>query len=236
MVITGTLLTGASSVKFGSTNATSFTVDSATQITATAPAGTGTVDVTVTTPAGGTSGTSSADQFTYNPTPTVTGVSPNNGPQTGGTAVVITGTLLSGASSVNFGSTNATSFTVDSATQITATSPAGTGTVDITVTTPAGGTSATGSADQFTYNPPPTVTGLSPKSGPQAGGTTVTITGTGFTGATAVAFGSTAARACTVDSDTQITATGPAGTGTVDVTVTTPAGERAPHQRGPVHV
>ena len=84
---------------------------------------------------------------------------------------------------------------------ITADSPAGTGTVDVTVTTP-GGTSATSAADQFTYTAAPTVTGLSPTSGPAAGGTLVTITGTGFTGATAVDFGTTAATSFTVVSDT----------------------------------
>ena len=93
-------------------------------------------------------------------------------------------------------------------TTITATSPAGTSTVDVTVTTP-GGTSATSPADQFTYTAAvaPTVTGLSPTSGPEAGGTLVTITGTGFTGATAVDFGTTAATGVTVVDDTTITPT-----------------------------
>jgi hypothetical protein len=73
----------------------------------------------------------------------------------------------------------------------------------------------------------PTVTALSPATGPLAGGTAVTLTGTDFTGATAVTFGTTAATAFTVDSETQITATAPAGTGTVDVTVTTAIGTSA---------
>ena len=60
----------------------------------------------------------------------------------------------------------------------------------MTVTT-AGGTTATVPADRFTYvvPPVPTVTGVSPTSGPSTGGTTVTVTGTGLTGATAVNFG-----------------------------------------------
>ena len=113
-------------------------------------------------------------------------------------------------------------------TTITADSPAGTGTVDVTVTTPAG-TSATSPADQFTYiaAAAPTVTGISPTSGPAAGGTLVTITGTGFTGATAVDFGTTAATNFTVVNDTTITADSPAGTGVVNVTVTTPGGTSA---------
>ena len=82
--------------------------------------------------------------------------------------------------------------TADSATSITATSPAGTGTVDVTVTT-VGGTSATSPADQFTYVAAPTVTSISPTSGPTGGGTSVTITGTNLGGASAVDFGSNAA-------------------------------------------
>jgi len=85
------------------------------------------------------------------PLPTVTAVSPNAGPTTGGTSVTITGTNLTGATAVKFGSTNATNVVVVSATSITATSPAGSaGAVDVTVTT-LGGTSATSGADQFTY-------------------------------------------------------------------------------------
>lgn len=68
----------------------------------------------------------------------------------------------------------------------------------------------------------PIVTAISPNSGPAAGGTAVTITGAGFTGTTAVHFGSVAAANFTVNSDTQIATTSPAGTGTVDVTVATP--------------
>jgi hypothetical protein len=70
----------------------------------------------------------------------------------------------------------------------------------------------------------PTVSGLSPNSGPVAGGTSVAITGTGFTGATVVKFGGANATAFSVNSATSITATAPAGFGTVDIAVTTPAG------------
>ncbi|MFA7405774.1 MAG: IPT/TIG domain-containing protein, partial [Pelobacteraceae bacterium] len=159
--------------------------------------------------------------------PAVTGISPTNGPAAGGTSVVITGTSLTGATAVKFGATDATGYTVNSATQITATSPAGSvGTVDITVVT-AGGTSATGASDQFTYVAAPTVTGISPSSGPATGGTSVVITGTNLTAATAVKFGSTNAASFSVNSATQITATSPAGSGTVDITVTTAGGTSA---------
>ncbi len=226
VTITGTGFTGATAVDFGSTAATSFTVLSTTQILADSPAGTGTVDVTVTTPAG-TSATSTADQFTYSvAAPVVTSLSPTTGPS--GTAVTIIGTSFTGETAVDFGSTPATGITVVNDNTITAISPAGTGIVDVTVTTPAG-TSATSTADQFTYSvAAPAVTSLSPTSGPTAGDTSVTITGTGFTGATAVDFGATPVAAFTVVNNTEITADSPAaGTGTVNVTVTTPGGTSA---------
>ena len=82
--------------------------------------------------------------------PIVTSISPNIGSVTGGASVTVTGTSFTGATAVAFGSTTAAAFTVNSATSITATAPVGHGTVDVTVTTPAG-TSTTSSADQFTY-------------------------------------------------------------------------------------
>ena len=185
VTLTGGNFSDATAVQFGTANAVWYNVKNDSTILAKAPAGTGTVDITVTT-AYGTSSTSSADQFTYlvPVPPTVTSLLPTSGPVPGGTSVTITGTNFTGATAVTFGVTAATSVTVNSATSITATSPAGTGTVDVTVTTP-GGTSATGSGDQFTYLSTPTVSAVSPNGGPPAGGTTVTITGTNLTGATA---------------------------------------------------
>ncbi len=153
----------------------------------------GTVDVTVTTP-GGTSSTSSSDQFTYDATPVVTGIAPVAGPIAGNTSVTITGTgFVVGSSTVAFGSTAGTSVSCSSTTSCSAKSPAGSaGTVDVTVTTP-GGTSSTSSSDQFTYDATPVVTGIAPVAGPIAGNTSVTITGTGFVvGSSTVAFGGNA--------------------------------------------
>jgi hypothetical protein len=92
--------------------------------------------------------------------PTVTGISPTAGPLAGGTSVTITGTNLTDAMAVNFGATVVTIFTSDTGTQIVLNSPAGgAGTVDVTVVTP-GGTSATSTADQFSYLAAPTVTNV----------------------------------------------------------------------------
>ena len=158
--------------------------------------------------------------------PVITGLSPNSG--SGGTVVTITGLNLNHVATVNFGSTAAT-FAINSETSLTATAPPGVGIVDVIATDPLQLPSATSTGDQFFYptNPAPTVTAISPANGSTAGGTTVTITGTGFALATAVNFGSTAAAAFTVVNATTITATSPAGTGIVDVTVTNSGGTSA---------
>jgi len=93
--------------------------------------------------------------------PTVSSLAPASGPPAGGTAVTITGTNFTGATSVQFGGVPATSFTVDSATQITATSPAATGTIDVTVTTSAG-TSAASLQGEFAYTSPAAYTAVAP--------------------------------------------------------------------------
>ena len=97
----------------------------------------------------------------------------------GGTTVTISGTGLAEATAVDFGTSAASSFTVNSPTSITAVSPAdSTGTVDITVTTPSG-TAPVSRRDQFKYSRP-TVTELAPDTGSVAGGTDVSVSGSGF--------------------------------------------------------
>jgi alpha-tubulin suppressor-like RCC1 family protein len=161
------------------------------------------------------------------PLPSIIAVVPAAGPLAGGTSVTITGANFTGATAVDFGSMPAKSFVLHSASSITAVAPAGSlGTVNVTVVTPAG-ISPVVSADRFTYLAAPTVKSLSAKKGPGAGRTTVTITGTGFEGATAVSFGASAAEGFTVNSAKSITAVSPAGTGTVDVTVTSAGGTSA---------
>ena len=227
VTITGTnFAIGSTTVDFGPNAATSVQVQSPTTLTALAPAGTpGTADVTVTT-AGGTSQTSSADQYTFDAAPTVSQVSPNFGPVAGQNTVTITGTNFVSGATVDFGANAATSVDVESSTTLTALAPPGSyGTVDVTVTTP-GGTSATSTADQYRYGRP-TVTAVSPTAGPAAGGNTITITGTNFASGATVKFGTGAATSVNVESATTLTAVAPAGTGTVNVTVTTPGGASA---------
>ena len=187
--VSGTNFLGANLVIFGDASA-SFTVTGPSSLTAFSPPHVpGTVDVRV----GNMDGASPpcpADLYFYTGSPpTVSGVAPAQGPTAGGTTVTITGSGFLNASGVTFGGVSA-AFTVNSDTQITAFSPAGSGgTVDVQVTN-ANGTSAPAPADQFTYLAvTPTVSGLSTNSGPAAGGTTVMILGNGFLNATAVTFG-----------------------------------------------
>jgi alpha-tubulin suppressor-like RCC1 family protein len=154
--------------------------------------------------------------------PTVTGVSPIEGSSVGGTHVTITGTGFSGVTEVHFGANAATEFTVESTTTIKAVAPAGTGTVPVTVTIP-GGTSGQTPASDFSYTP--IVTGVTPATGSQEGGTKVVIAGSNFEGVTAVKFGGVAAPSFKVESTTEVTAVSPPGLGTEDVTLVGPGGE-----------
>ncbi len=107
--------------------------------------------------------------------------------------MTVTGSYLTGATEVDFGTAAAGIDKVLSASEMEVTSPKGSGTVDVTVTTP-GGTSAKASADHFVYVSAPTVSKLSPNKGPRGGGTVVRITGSELVGATSVHFGGAAAR------------------------------------------
>jgi formylglycine-generating enzyme required for sulfatase activity len=153
------------------------------------------------------------------PIPTLTGFTPATGPK--GTLVTLTGTNLFGATGVACNGVPAP-FTVMSATRVTATVPAGAMSGPFTVTTP-GGTAT--SATSFTYiATPPTLTDFTPTHGPM--GTSVTLTGTGFTGTTSVTF-NTSPATFTVVSDTTLTAVVPAEAprGRGVITVTTPDGQ-----------
>lgn len=149
--------------------------------------------------------------------PTITSFAPTSGAP--GTPVVITGTNLTGATSVTFGGIPAAAFTVNNPTTITATVPTGAVNGPISVTTPNGTTSSTAS---FEVSPPPSIASFTPTSGKV--GDTVTITGANLTGASAVRFAGTPAATFAVTSPTTITATVPAGAGAGTIQVTTPGG------------
>jgi hypothetical protein len=144
VIITGTAFQDApspvSAVTFGGTAATTFTVNSDTQITATVPAGATTGPIAVTDSEGTATSTTNFVVATA-AGPCIATFTPTSGNP--GTVVTITGGAFTGATAVSFGGVAATTFTVDSPTQITATVPASAVTGPITVTTPSGtGTSS----------------------------------------------------------------------------------------------
>ena len=141
----------------------------------------------------------------------------------GGTAVTITGTGFIGATAADIGGSNActSDFTVVNSTEITCTTPPGAGTVDVTMTTSQATSAVNVPGDEFNYEGAPTVTGVAPDNGSTSGGTAVTITGTGFIGATAADIGGS--NACTSDF-TVVSAT--------SITCDTPAGLRGPSTSG----
>jgi hypothetical protein len=180
-------------------------VNSPTSMTVVSPAVTEgtTYFVTVTTPTG-TSADSANDIFTYSQVaPQVSSISPTEGPISGGNSVTITGTGFISGASVHFveeegnspvtgGLTVAAPFvSVTKSTSITAVSPGVTkqDTYFVTVTTPAGTSAYNATNGVFTYEALyPNVFTISPSSGPTAGGTVVTITGTGFISGATVTF------------------------------------------------
>jgi hypothetical protein len=236
--ITGTNFTTATAADYGGTAGTGFHVVDDTHATVTSPShAAGAVHVHVTNTVGTSANNGTADQFTFEPTPTVTAVSPTRGPAAGGTTVTVTGsgfTYVTSAASIQFGGTPASGpLNVVDDNHLTVVSPAGNGVVDVTVQT-CGGTSVNSANSKFTYAAAPTVTHLQPATGPATGGTSVTISGTGFWGIsgtsniTSITFGGHAAAFAPAGSDTQVTATAPAYTPgdpvAVDVIVTTADG------------
>jgi hypothetical protein len=227
--ITGTGFDTVSAVTIDGLTAV-FTTDSTTQISAVVPAtATGAAQIAVTETAP-TTHTETLNGFDTPGTAcpvTVTGFNPTSGVV--GTSVVITGTGFAAGATVKFNQTSATGVVVNSATQITATVPTGATTGPIRVTV-AGNTARSSGVFTVTPVPAPTITSFTPLFGPV--GTSVTITGTNFSGTaggtsfttSSVKFNNVAATTFHVNSATQITATVPTGATTGKITVTTPGG------------
>lgn len=169
-----------------------------------------------------------SETLSGNPSLTVSGVSPDLGPTSGGTVVTIVGTGFSttpGYTAFAFGAgqlAQAAFLCPSSSTCITI-APPGVGTVDVTATVYSESLTSpvNAPADEFTYFP--TVTGVSPNTGLVAGGTPVSISGAGFSitpGVTAFEFGPNPATGVSCLSSTTCTATTPPGIGGVDVIAT----------------
>jgi hypothetical protein len=209
VTINGSGFSGASAVKVGTAAAQSFTVNSEIEITATVAAGTHSGKVTVVAPTGIATSTASFTMIAIGAFAPASGIV--------GSQVTITGSGFTGATAVAFNGTPAQSYSVVSDSVIKAVVAAGTTTGPVSVTTPDG---AATSSKSFTLKP--SIGSFTPLKGPV--GTSVTINGSGFTGATAVKFGTTNAQSYTVNSDIKITATVAAGTHSGKITVVAPGG------------
>ena len=217
VTIHGSNFTGATAVAFNGTAAT-FTVNSATTITTSVPAGASSGAITVTAPSGLGSSPGAFMVGAAPPAPAISALAPNSG--SSGTTVIISGSALTGTSLVTFNGTSAT-FSVVSDGVVLSTVPAGATTGTLSLTTPGGVTSG-GTFTVVAAGTVPVITAITPGSG--AAGSTITITGSGLGGATAVTIGGVAATYTVNGTGTQITATIPTGAGTGPVRVTTASG------------
>lgn len=225
VTISGKNLQSGATVTFGGVAGTSVDVASSSQMTAVTPAhAAGSVDVTVTNPSGESATLAAA--FGYgNAPPSVSAISPNSGPTTGGTAVNITGANFILGAVVLFGTAQASSVAVTSPTQIQAVSPAGSGTIDVIVKNPDGQTGTLSGGFTYSTAAPgaPTISSLSPNSGPD--GSQTLIDGSNFASGATISFGGTAASSVQFVNTNQLAATVPSiPTGAVDVTVNDPGG------------
>lgn len=222
VTLTGAYFASDVTIDFDGISATGVTfVDSATVTAVTPPGVTGQVFVDLSI-GGGTGYTSTT--FTYLD-PGIASINPSSGPESGGTAVTITGILFDPVATVEFDGISASNVVVVNSNTITATTPGGVGTVDVTVTTDY---SQATLSQGFTYTaiPPPQIGGITPQSGESSGGTTVTVTGTGFQpGASASLGGSPLANLVVADSATLTGDTPALPVGAHALTVTNPDGQ-----------
>ncbi|MBM9504330.1 IPT/TIG domain-containing protein [Actinacidiphila acididurans] len=160
--------------------------------------------------------------------PRVSGVSAADGALSGGGRITVTGTGFTHVNAVAFGSARGTRIIVASSRKLTVTAPKhSAGAVDVRVHTAAGWSPVT-KADRFTYVSAPVITRVAPASGPSAGGTRVTVTGTNFLKVSSVGFGSLPGTKVTVSSAKTLTVTAPkAPAGRVDVWVRSAFGRSA---------
>lgn len=218
LTITGTNFLASPTVTFGGTAATNVVRTSATQITLTTPAhAPGLVDVVITNT--DAQSVTRAGAFTFVAAPVLTSLTPVHGPVQGGTRITLTGSDFTRGAVVRVGGVPAFAVDVVNATTITAVTNAGApGLVDVQVINPDDQASTLTGA--FTFDPAPTLVSSSPTTGSTAGGTPVTLIGTGFLGGATVLFGASAATTVTLISPTELTAITPAhAVGVVSITV-----------------
>lgn len=221
ITVTGANFTTSTEVSFaGST--VSFTIVDGTTITFTAPAqAAGVYGLAITNPVGTGTRTSAVQYVTG---PSITTTSPAVGTVNGGTIVTVTGTAFLLTSEVRIGSTTV-SYTVLSDNVLRFVTPASSsGIVDIGVTS-VGGTNTASAVYEYTSSAlVPSISSITPTTGPQGGGTVITVTGEHLSGSysdsISLAIAGVSGSSVVVIDDSTLTFVSPAGSGSnLDVTV-----------------
>ena len=227
--ISGNGFLRGATVKVGDASASSVLYVNSTQIVAVTPPGSlGSVRVTVTNPSGEAGG---RDQgYSYGPAsgsvlPVITGVSPASGPSQGGTQLNLTGTGISGGATVYFGGVPGTVVNWNGSSSVFVRTPSNVlGPVAVTIVNNDGGTSTLSNGFTYESGGGMGVYTVSPSTGPAAGGTIVTIGGSGFNPGSWVTFDGVPAASTTVIGLNQIVATTPAGLSGASTVAVTQAG------------
>jgi hypothetical protein len=250
LVLHGNSFYGTQQIFFQNTPCTTFTIDNSSQITLLTPSGSANTTTNIRlTNIVAQSDIQVADQFTYITTPVLSSItlsygmvnmttSSGNayGGSLGGNTLILHGNSFYGIKRIAFGPNAATSFSIDSNSQMTLTTPAGQAntTVDISLANPEGN-SQLGLADQFTFITTPQLSALTVSGqyanfttsignayGTAQGGNTLILTGTSLYGTQQILFNNTASTSFHIDSSSQITLTTPAGPAntTVDIQLT----------------
>ncbi|MHC5019417.1 MAG: IPT/TIG domain-containing protein [Planctomycetota bacterium] len=222
VTLTGTNFFGGAAVTVGGVAATSVTVVNSTTITCWTPAGSAGAAAVVVTNLDAQNA-QLATGYTFTGGPQISAINPNSGAATANTTITITGTNFASGVTVTVGGTLATSVVLTGTTQIVCNTPTGAvGPAAVVVTNPSGPNTTAPAG--FTYTgPAPTFSSVNPSSGPAAGGTLITITGTNFVAGATVAVGGAAATSVGFVNGTTLTAVTPAGTaGSAAILVTNP--------------
>jgi len=215
--VTGNGFTGATEAWVGNGHDAAFNVISDTSMTITVPADATTGQISVKNPQH-QSWAGSAFTVSTGSQPTITSFSPTSG--VAGSTITVTGTGFNGTTAAWVGNGYDAAFTVNSDTSITITVPDDATTGPIKIVTPSSSALSSASFTVIRVYPQPSITSFSPASG--AVNTTITVTGTGFTGANAATVGGHSA-AFSVVNDGSLTIVVPAGATSGKIGVSNPS-------------
>jgi hypothetical protein len=223
--VIGSQFMNGARVTIGGVSCDSTTYNSLTSITCITPPGSnGAKAVVVTNPDSQSATLSSGFTYSDGMAPTISSISPNNGPISGGTSVTVTGSQFMNGARVTIGGVSCNSVTYNSATSLTCITPPGSyGVKSVVVTNP--DAQAITLTTGFTYSNgmAPTISTIAPNSGPITGGTAITIIGSGYSQGTEVSIGGLSCSNVMFINSTSLSCITPVGTiGAKSVLITNP--------------